>query len=60
MAKSILLDMLPFQHSGGFGGALSFTKAVYDCLFKHKNLMGIDIFTNKVLFEVLYVFVYLL
>ena len=34
MAKSILLDMLPFQHSGGFGGALSFTKAVYDCLFK--------------------------
>lgn len=29
--------MLPFQHSGGFGGALSFTKAVYDCLFKHKT-----------------------
>lgn len=38
MAKSILLDMLPFQHSGGFGGALSFTKAVYDCLFKQKQM----------------------
>lgn len=37
MSKRILIDMLPFQHSGGVGGALSFTKAVYDCLFKHKT-----------------------
>lgn len=37
MSKRILIDMLPFQHSGGVGGALSFTKAVYDCLFEHKT-----------------------
>ena len=36
MAKKILIDMLPFQHTGGVGGALSFTKAVYDNLFEHK------------------------
>lgn len=37
MAKKILIDMLPFQHTGGVGGALSFTKAVYDNLFEHKT-----------------------
>ena len=37
MSKRILIDMLPFQHSGGVGGALSFTKAVYDCLFEYKT-----------------------
>lgn len=36
MTKNILIDMLPFQHSGGVGGALSFTKAVYDSLFTYK------------------------
>ena len=29
--------MLPFQHPDGVGGALSFTKAVYDCLTEHKT-----------------------
>ena len=37
MSKRILIDMLPFQHSFGVGGALSFTKAVYDCLFENKT-----------------------
>ena len=37
MSKRILIDMLPFQHAGGVGGALSFTKAVYDCLFEYKT-----------------------
>ena len=37
MKKKILIDMLPFQHPGGFGGALSFTKAVYDRLFTYKT-----------------------
>ena len=33
MKKNILIDMLPFQHPSGVGGALSFTKTVYDRLF---------------------------
>ena len=37
MIKRILIDMLPFQYLGGVGGALSFTKAVYDSLFTHKT-----------------------
>ena len=37
MSKRILIDMLPLQHSFGVGGALSFTKAVYDCLFENKT-----------------------
>ena len=27
---NILLDFIPLQHNGGFGGAFSYTKAVYD------------------------------
>ena len=34
MKTNILIDMLPFQHPGGVGGALSFTKTVYDALFE--------------------------
>lgn len=37
MKKNILIDMLPFQHSGGVGGALSFVKAVYDRLIAAKD-----------------------
>lgn len=37
MTKKILIDMLPFQYSYGVGGALSFTKAVYDALFAKKD-----------------------
>lgn len=37
MKKTILIDMLPFQHPGGVGGALSFTKTVYDKLFCKKT-----------------------
>lgn len=37
MIKKILIDMLPFQHPGGVGGALSFAKAVYDYLVANKT-----------------------
>lgn len=37
MIKKILIDMLPFQHPGGVGGALSFAKAVYDRLVANKT-----------------------
>ncbi len=37
MNKKILIDFLPFQHPDGVGGALSFTKAVYDSLLEEKS-----------------------
>lgn len=37
MKKKILIDMLPFQHPEGVGGALSFAKAVYDGLIASKT-----------------------
>lgn len=37
MNKKILIDFLPFQHPDGVGGALSFTKAVYDRLLAEKT-----------------------
>lgn len=32
---NILIDFIPFQTQGGYGGAASFAKAVYDELFAH-------------------------
>lgn len=41
--------MLPFQHSGGVGGALSFAKAVYDCLIANKpdNVLIYGVYDSK-------------
>ena len=35
MTMNLLIDFLPFQTQGGYGGAASFAKAVYDELFAH-------------------------